>query len=297
MAKISGIQKEYVEAFEKLKENKVDLRIVSVSEMNYDRKQELREYKLDPSKRAENYDGRIDSCYKYMLTTFYTVDDASPIYETFKNLFAVVYLDNTDDDTNDYSDKTMAKLNRLYSYINGLGDQDLTGTELLYLIQKEIIKKRSKFDKPLADTTLDTMFAQLQIKCEQMQLSGNAAVKLAETEHFLEMVAETERYLFGKKFFYHDYRKSVTCLVNYLFSKAGVPQMHIKPIELDEYYKCASSNNNQDLVTFYKEKICDSVEDALIVPMKKIIKSSFDASVTSSITREFNPAALGLRLD
>ena len=297
MAKISGIQMDYVKAFEKLKEKKVDSRIISISEMNYDRKQELREYKLDPSKSAENYDGRIDSCYKYMLTTFYTVDDASPIYETFKKLFAVVYLDNTDDDTNDYSDKTMAKLNKLYSYINGLGDQDLSGTELLYLIQKEVIKKRSKFDKPLVDTTLDTMFAQLLMRCEQMQLSGNATVKMVETEHFLESVAEMERHLFSEKLFYHDYRKSVTCLVNYLFSKAGVPQIYIKPIELDEYYACALSGNNQDLVTFYKEKICDSVEDTLVVPMKKIIKSSLDDSVTSSINKEFSPTALGLRLD
>ncbi len=297
MAKISGIQMDYVKAFEKLKENRVDPRIISISEMNYNRKQELCEYKLDPSKRAEDYDGRIDSCYRYMLTTFYTVDDASPIYGTFKRLFAKAYLDNTDDDTNDYSDKTMAKLNKLYGYINGLGDQDLSGTELLYLIQKEIIKKKSRFDKTLEDTELDAMFAQLLLKCEMLQLSGNADLKTHETESFLEGVAEMERHLFSKKFFYHDYRKSVTCLVNYLFSKAGVPQVYIKPIELDEYYDYAGREDNQALVTFYKEKICDSVEDTLIVPMKKIIKSSLDASVTRNISREFDPGALDLRLN
>ena len=96
---------------------------------------------------------------------------------------------------------------------------------------------------------------------------------------FLQNVGNLESHLFRKKLFYDDYRKSVTGLTNYLFARAGIPEIYIKPIELDEYYSYVTreqSVENTEIVTFYKEKICDSIEDILIKPMKDAIKYHTD---------------------
>lgn len=276
MAKISGYQKDYCEAYEKLKEDKSIsiFGLINLSEMNYDIKKELVEYKFDKDKRSKDYDSRIDSCYKYMLTTFFKIDEANPIYENFKRLYKVAYLDNTEDDTNDYKDETMIKLNKIYNFINNLGEQDLKGTELLSLIRREM----TDIDKPLVDPYFNLQFNELVRQSDVIRVS-DIDKKMAMIPSFLEELADMESHLFRKKLFYDDYRKSVTGLTNYLFQRAGIPEIYIKPIELDEYYEYIEKINcftNGKVVTFYKEKICDSIEDIVISPMKEVIKHSLD---------------------
>lgn len=272
MAKISRYQKEYIKAFEELSKDGTNVSgLIMLTEMSYDTKEKLAEYKLNPEYKSNEYSSRIDACYKHMISTFFRVDSASRIYDAYKQNFNVAYLDNTEDDTNDYADETMTKLNKIYSFINDLGDQDLKGTELLSLIRKEITN--GEIDEPLKDNYFDVSFEELKMQCDNIQLS-DIDTKMSIVPSFLSNVGDMESHLFRKKLFEDDYRKSVTGLVNYLFLRAGIPEIYIKPIELEEYYTCISrihSLENEEIVVFYKEKICDSIENVLIIPMKNAI--------------------------
>ena len=92
---------------------------------------------------------------------------------------------------------------------------------------------------------------------------------------FLEDIADMESFLFRKKLFKDDYRKSVTGLTNYLLARAELPLIYIKLIELDECYSYIETvtelYDNKGIVTFYKEKMCDSIENVLIIPMQNSI--------------------------
>ena len=278
MGKISRNQKDYIKAYEELKKTGTNVSaLINLTEMSYDSKEQLVQYKFDEQHRSEEYETKIDTYYRHMISTFFKVDAASPIYKNFKEIYSKVYLDNTDDDTNDYKDETMVKLNKIYDFINGLGDQDLKGTELLSLIRREV----NGVDEPLQDIYFDVQFEELKKQCDEVQLASvDKKMELVST--FLQNVGDMESHLFRHKLFYDDYRKSVTGLVNYLFARAGIPEIHIKPIELEEYYSYVSRENsveNIEIVVFYKEKICDSIEHVFIKPMKDAIKFYTDESI------------------
>ena len=290
MAKNLSFQQDYVTAYEKSKDKRINTGIINLAEMNFNIKQSLRKDKFDKEKKAENYGKKIDDCFSYMLTTFFKIDEVSPIYKGFQNLFAEAYLD----DEVDYRERTKAKLNRIYGFVNDLGEQDLSGTALLSLIRRELTDGR--VDEPINDTKFDAMFAQILFRSETMQLLTGEQ-RMSEAPHFLEQIATMESYLFSKRFFYDDYRKSVTGLANYLLARAGMPEIYINPSELKECYRYAQSGDKEELVVFYKEKICDSVKDLMIAPMKEINKKAFDDNATGGIHRDFTPSSLELRLN
>lgn len=276
MAKISKIQKDYIKAYEEAKTKTNVSALLILTEMSYEEKESTVEYKNDVSK--EEYDSKIDTCFKHMLSTFFKIDHSSPIYSNFKEIYKQAYLDNTDDDTNDYRDETMAKLNRIYNFINNLGDQDLKGTELLSLIRKEV----NGVEEPLKDIYFDSLFDEIKWQCNNIQ-TATLEEKMDLLPSFFKNVGTMESHLFRKKLFYDDYRKSVTGLTNYLFERAGIPEIYIKPIELDDYYgyvnRIGDSFDSKELSTFYKEKICDSIETAFILPMKEAIKYYTDTTI------------------
>lgn len=276
MGKISWNQNDYIKAYEKLKEKGINPSgIVMIAETSYDEKVRLVEYKFDLTKKANNYEDKIDSWYKSMIRVFYKVDDESPIYQNFREIFRKVFLDNKDDDTNDYRDETMLKLNKIYSFIDDVNGQDLKGTELLSLIRKNITDER--VDEPLEDITFDNMFEELKNKSEAISFSKSEQ-RIEMISDLLNGISKMETHLFREKLFYDDYRKSVIGLANYLLSKANVPEIYIKPIDLDEYYSYVNDGDDLQIVTFYKEKICDSLNDAFVVPMKLTIKHVVDES-------------------
>jgi len=279
MGKISRNQKDYIKAYEKLNEEGINVSgLIMLTEMSYEGKENLTEYKSDSRFKSEHYCSEIDIYFKHMLSTFFRIDGASSIYNNYQDIFNQIYLDNTDDDTNDYKDETMIKLNKISNFINNIEDNNLEGTKLLSLIRKEINNEEGSIEDPY----FDIIFSELRRECEEIKIADSES-KIDLIPSFLEKIGDMESHLFEMKLFKDDYRKSVTGLINYLFVQAELPEIYIKPIELDEYYSCVTNNNsseeNSPIVTFLQEKICDSIEDVLIVPMKNTIKYYLDNQI------------------
>ena len=291
MDKILKNQKDYIKAYEVLNETTNVAGLLMLTEMSYETKKELALYK-DSKFRSEEYYSKIDTCYKHLISTFFKIDNANNIYDNFRDIYHKKYLDNTEDDTNDYKDETMFKINKIFNFINNLGDQDLKGSELLSLIKNEISD-----DAFVEDTYFDIQFEKLKAQSDEIRVAS-IDKKIEMINIFLDNVGEMEAHLFRRKLFEDDYRKSVTGLVNYLFSRAGIPEIYIKPIELEEYYSCVSKkdflDNNNEIIIFYKEKICDSIEDLLIIPMKDLIKNYLDEEIKKE-TGELDNKIVSLR--
>ena len=272
-------QEDYIKAYEELGKTGTNVNaLVMLTEMSYEEKNRLVEYKNDKRYRPEDYDERINTVFKHMISTFFKLDNANRLYGDFKENYSQKYLDNTDDDTNDYRNDTMIKLNKIFHFVNNLEGQDLKGTELLSLIRNEIDEDSKEV---LSDYYFDIQFKGLKSLSDRIRLS-NINEKIDMIPSFLHEIGDMEAHLFKRKLFYDDYRKSVTGLVNYLLSRAGIPEIYIKPIELDEYYSYVNkgeSLDNEEIVTFYKEKMCDSIEDLLIVPMKNIVSNYLDQQI------------------
>ena len=298
MARISRIQEDYRQAYEDLAKTGINADgFLMLAESSYDEKVRLVEYKDDEQKRSKNYDKEMSSWCSNMLRVFFRLDTDTGIYNNFKSIYSRVYLINKDevteeyDETNDYKDKTMIKLNKIYSFINDneVEEQDLTGTELLSLIRIEVNQKGFLFK----DDYFDISYEKLKKKSKKIR-EATPEEKQEMLDEFLLDVADMETYLFKRKLFYHDYRKCVTGVVNCLFARAGIPEIYIKPVDLDDYYSYVLGNKS-DLVTFYKEKICDSLNDAFVEPMKKVSKYSFETDVKKEV--DLNSPTIDLRLN
>ena len=278
MANITGYQQDYVRAYEEMSKDTNVFALLMLTETSYGEKEKLSEYKLDPKYKAEDYNRRMDIYFKHMLSTFFKVDRAGDVYETYKDLFKIGYLDNTNDDTNDYRDETMVKLNKIYSFINNNSFKDFKGSELLREIRKEI----NGVDEGIVDAYYDASFNSLKEQSDMIRNESNLETKMSYIPNFFTELADMEIHLFRSKLFYDDYRKSVTGLMNYLLLRARLPLIYVKPIELDNYYDCIKLSHelfdNDEIGTFYKEKMCDSIENNLIVPMKNSIAHYVDVN-------------------
>lgn len=278
MANIAGYQEDYVKAYEELSKTTNVFALLMLTETSYGEKEKLSEYKLDPKYKAEDYNKRIDIYFKHMLSTYFKVNSSYDIYETYRNLFKISYLDNTNDDTNDYKDETMIKLNKIYNFINANSYKEFTGSELLRAITKEI----NGSDNRINDSYYDASFKELKEQSDMIREESNLDIKMSYIPSFFTNLADMEAHLFKSKLFYDDYRKSVTGLMNYLLLRARLPLIYIKPIELDNYYEYINLANesfdNSEIETFYKEKMCDSIESNLIVPMKNSISHYIDVN-------------------
>lgn len=278
MANITGYQEEYIKAYEILSNRRVNVSaLMMIAENEYDEILKLIEYKSNPETRALCYDKKINTHFTSILTIFFEVEDANSIYKTYRTLFAKKYLDNKDDDTNDYSDETMSKLNKIYSFIDNNSEKNFDGTELLSAIRKEV----NGVEEEVEDNHYNALFNDLKKQSDYIKTHPEDRMNVIPA--FLEKIAELEHYLFNAKLFYDDYRKSVTGLTNYLLMRAGLPLIYIKPVELDDYYSYINNPkkqfNTNDAVTFYREKMSESISEALVAPMKKNIKSYNDAKI------------------
>lgn len=280
MANIYGTQEEYIKAYEKLQEQKINVSaLISFAEINYDKKEELVVYKNDPKYRPNNYNYRIDNIFHQLISTFYKINTTDNTYDTYKKLYKVSYLDNTDDDTNDYKDETMLKLNKIFSFVCDNSDKDFTGIELLTAIRKEA----TGTEENLRGDYYDTLFNMLKKQSDAIRKETDFDAKMKYLPDFFYDVADMENHLFRKKLFVDDYRKSVTGLINYLLLRAQLPLIYIKPIELDKYYESVIKVNemfdSDEIITFYKEKMCDSINEDLIKPMKKISMGHINSEI------------------
>lgn len=277
MANISGYQKEYVKAYEELSKTTNVFALLMLTETSYGEKEKLSEYK-DPKYKAEDYNKRIDTYFKHMLSTYFKVNASFDAYDTYRDLFKVSYLDNTNDDTNDYKNETMIKLNKIYNFISANSYKEFTGTELLRAIVKEVNGNEPKVD----DSYYDISFKNLKEQSDIIREESNVETKMSYIPDFLTNLSDMQAHLFKSKLFYDDYRKSVTGLINYLLLRAKLPLIYIKPIELDNYYEYINHANelfdNDEIETFYKEKMCDSIENNLIVPMKNSVAHYVDVN-------------------
>jgi len=277
MANILGYQEEYIKAYEALEEKKINVSgLLMLTETSYDGIVKLVEYKSNPRLMPEDFHDRLNVFYRHLLSTFFKVDSANNIYDTYKELFRVTYLNNEDDETNDYNSETMIKLNKIYEYIDKNSQKDFTGIELLSGIRKEITSKEEELEDPYYDKIFDS----LKKQSDAIKNESDFENKMEYIPSFLSDISNMESHLFRKKLFYDDYRKTVTGLINYLFLRARLPLVYIKPIDLEDYYRfIEDSIDNKDIVSFYKEKMSDSIEIDLINPMKKISLNRIDNEV------------------
>ena len=203
MANISGYQRDYIKSYEELTKSGTNVSgLLMLTEMSYEEKERLAEYRSDEKYKPNEYYLKMERCFNHLLSTFFKINGANNIYNNYKDLFNRGYLDNTDDDTNDYEDETMIKLNKIYNFINN-NENDYSGTKLLSSIRKEI----NGIDEEIDNWYYDSIFEDLKRQSEIIKNENDLETKMALVPGFLKDIIDMQAYLFRCKFFEYDYIK------------------------------------------------------------------------------------------
>lgn len=127
------------------------------------------------------------------------------------------------------------------------------------------------------------------------------SVKTTAINAFLEKVMKYNAELVRIHPFPDGNGRSIRGIVNYLFMRAGLPPVYIKTVERKKYHeamnKAIVENNYELLVNFYKNKLCDSIEELVVEPFEKAIhqykkqrsKLTSWEQEGSNLQRLFNP--------
>ena len=127
------------------------------------------------------------------------------------------------------------------------------------------------------------------------------SVKTTAINAFLEKVMKYNAELVRIHPFPDGNGRSIRGIVNYLFMRAGLPPVYIKTVERKKYHeamnKAIVENNYELLVNFYKNKLCDSIEELVVEPFEKAIhqykkqrsKLTSCEQEGSNLQRLFNP--------
>ena len=100
-------------------------------------------------------------------------------------------------------------------------------------------------------------------------------IKTTAINAFLEKVMKYNAELVRIHPFPDGNGRAIRGIVNYLFMRAGLPPVYIKTVERKKYHeamnKAIVENNYELLVNFYKNKLCDSIEELIVEPFEKAI--------------------------
>lgn len=70
--------------------------------------------------------------------------------------------------------------------------------------------------------------------------------------------------------------RSIRGLINFLLERAGLPPVYVKACEKAKYYEATNKgimdNDYRYLIGFYKNKLCDSIEELVINPFEQAIE-------------------------
>lgn len=234
----------------------------------------------------------------HLLIVFFCLNSSNTMFSYVEQNFIEEYVKNESEieDVNDLSihgKQEMKGLEAMYRYIHSGENEYTTGSMILTDLHEKLFSyvdsgtyaRRYRTDVrylPNAGYELeypelivrsmrqaDRMFDELY---EEADLISKKDIedRIHEVNPFLLKLMKYKAELIRIHPFPDGNGRSVRGLINFLLERAGLPPVYVKANERTKYQeamnKANSEGNYETLINFYKNKICDSIEELVVNP-------------------------------
>ena len=240
----------------------------------------------------------IDDYTTNLLLIFFTLNETNDMFSYVNKNFIDEYVKNESEieGVNDFSlhgKEEMEGLEAMYRYINSGENEYSTGSliltdlhEKLYsAIEGGMYARSYRSDTRFlpnsgveleypegivrAMRVADKQFDNLYDLSDKLFNSKDDA-KLKMVNPFLEELMKYKAELVRIHPFPDGNGRSIRGLINFLLERAGLPPVYVKAMEKGKYYeamnKAIVDNDYKYLINFYKNKLCDSIEELILKP-------------------------------
>ena len=234
----------------------------------------------------------------HLLTIFFILNSSKTMFSYVEKNFIEEYVRNESEiegvnDNSIHGTEEMKGLEAMYRYIHSGENEYTTGSMILTDLHEKLFSyvddgsyaRRYRTDVrylPGSGYSLehpeyivssmrqaDRMFDELYKYAEEMS-EKDPEEMIHDVNPFLEKLMKYKAELVRIHPFPDGNGRSVRGLVNFLLEKAGLPPVYVKACERTKYQEAMNKANGEYkyeyLINFYKNKLCDSIEELIINP-------------------------------
>ena len=245
----------------------------------------------------------IDDYTRHLLLVFFILNSTNNMFSYVNKNFIDEYVKNESEiegvnDLSMHGQEEMDGLEAMYRYINSGENEYSTGSiiltdlhEKLYSCAEGGIYARSyrtdtrflpgsgvELEYPecivRSMRVADKQFDELYELSEKM-FNSKIEKRIQMVNPFLEKLMDYKAELVRIHPFPDGNGRSIRGITNFLLERAGLPPVYVKAEEKSKYYeamnKAIVDKDNRYLIGFYKNKLCDSIEELVINPFEQAI--------------------------
>ena len=249
-------------------------------------------------------DDWIDDYSMHLLTIFFILNSSNNMFNYVERNFIKEYVRNESDiegvnDLSIHGKEEMKGIEAMYRYINSGENEFTTGSMILTDLHEKLFSyvesgdysRRYRTDVRYLPNSgyeleypelivhsmrqADRMFDELYEEAEKMSKS-EIEDRINMVNPFLDKLMRYKAELIRIHPFPDGNGRSVRGLVNFLLERAGLPPIYVKAVERTKYQEAMNKANGEQnyttLINFYKNKLCDSIEELVIDPFVAAIE-------------------------
>ena len=240
----------------------------------------------------------IDDYSMHLLTVFFILNSSNNMFSYVERNFIEEYVRNESEiEGVDYKTpngkEIQAGLETMYRFLHSKENDSTTGSIMITDLHEKLFshveygqyareyRKDTRFFPgtgieledpyliPRCMRQADRQFDELYKEAEKMS-SSEIEDRINMVNPFLEKLMKYKIEVIRIHPFPDGNKRSTRGIVNFLLEKAGLPPVYVKYSELEKYQEALIQamkyGNYQTITNFYKNKLCDSIEELVIDP-------------------------------
>ena len=240
----------------------------------------------------------IDDYSMHLLTIFFILNSSNKMFNYVERNFIEEYVRNESDiegvnDLSIHGKEEMKGIEAMYRYINSGENEYSTGSMILTDLHEKLFSyvddgaysRRYRTDvRYLPESGYELESPELIVRSmrqadrqfdelyEESEKMANSEIedRINMVNPFLDKLLRYKAELIRIHPFPDGNGRTVRGIVNFLLERAGLPPVYVKACERTKYQEAMNKANGEhdytSLINFYKNKLCDSIEELVIDP-------------------------------
>lgn len=260
----------------------------------------------------------IDDYTSHLLLCFFMLNSSNEMFNYVERNFIEEYVRNESEiegiDEKTYEGRMIREgLEVMYRFLHSPQNDSTTGSIMLTDLHEQLFSKveYGKYARqlrtdirffpgtgieledpyliPRALRNSDKQFDELYKQAEEMA-NSEIEDRMFMVNSFLEKLMKYKVEIIRIHPFSDGNKRSTRGLVNYLLEKAGLPPVYVRINEQGKYQEALidamKDNNYQTIINFYKNKLCDSIEELIVNPFVYAIDKYHEERVKEEEKRQ-----------
>lgn len=260
----------------------------------------------------------IDDYTSHLLLSFFMLNSSNEMFSYVERNFIQEYVRNESeiegiDEKSEEGKMIREGLEVMYRFLHSKENNSTTGSIMLTDLHEQLfslveygkyarqlrtdvrffpgtgIELEDPYLIPRALRQSDRLFDELYEDAEKMA-NSDVEERMFMVNPFLEKLMKYKVEIIRIHPFSDGNKRSTRGIVNYLLERAGLPPVYVKINEHDKYQEAlvdAMKNNKyQTMINFYKNKLCDSIEELVVNPFAYAIDKYHEDKIREEEKRQ-----------